>query len=189
MFSIRQATTQDFQGIQQANLANLPENYSLKYLLYHAISWPQGSYVATMTVGGQERIVGYVLTKMEDDNTDLPPDSPPAAHVTSVSVMRTYRKLGIAGALLRQSLRSMRESYGAESVSLHVRESNKAALHLYQKTLGFEVLEISAGYYADNEDAYSMKKVLDDSLIDSIPDDQDDLLVDGLDVGDLKVDN
>lgn len=186
MFSIRPATTHDIQGIQQANLANLPENYSLKYLLYHAISWPQGSYVATVTSGGQERIVGYVLTKMEDDNQDLPPDSPPAAHITSVSVMRTYRKLGIAGALLRQSLRSMRESYRAESVSLHVRESNKAALHLYRNTLGFEVLEVSSGYYADGEDAYSMKKVLDDTLIDTIPDDKDDLLVDGLGVAALS---
>ena len=180
MFSIRRATTHDFQEIQQANLANLPENYALKYLLYHAVSWPQGSYVATVTTNGREKVVGYVLTKMEDDNNERPPDSAPAAHITSVSVMRTYRRMGIAGALLRQSLRSVRESYGAESISLHVRKSNTAALHLYRDSLKFEVLEVASGYYADGEDAYSMKKVLDDSLIDNIPDDDDDLLVDGL---------
>lgn len=166
MYNLRPATVQDLQGMQQVNLANLPENYTLKYIFYHGVSWPQGSYVATVTdAAGREKIVGYVLAKMEDDNQERPEDSLPAAHVTSVSVMRSYRKLGIAAALLRQCLRSMRESYGAESVSLHVRKSNSAALHLYKETLQFEVLKIDEGYYADGEDAYSMMKKLDNSLI------------------------
>jgi len=32
----------------------------------------------------------------------------------------------------------MVESFGAKYVSLHVRVSNRAALHLYKNTLGFE---------------------------------------------------
>lgn len=178
MLSIRPATFGDFQGLQQANLANLPENYTLKYILYHGISWPQGSYVATVSTNGREKIVGYVLSKTEDDNPEREKTSPPAAHITSVSIMRTYRRLGLAAELLRQCLRSMRESYEAEYVSLHVRKSNKAAFRLYSETLNFEILEISEHYYADGEDAYSMRRKLDDSLIDSIPDDQDDLLAD-----------
>lgn len=35
--------------------------------------------------------------------------------------------------------------------------SNKAALHLYRDTLGFEVEKIESKYYADGEDAYAMK--------------------------------
>lgn len=175
MFDVRPATVSDLQAIQQANLANLPENYTFKYILYHGISWPQGSYVATVSdpLTDKEKIVGYVLAKMEDDNPERPADAPPAAHITSISVMRSYRRLGLAAKLLRQCLRSMRESYRAEAVSLHVRKSNKAALHLYRDSLQFEVLEVAAGYYADGEDAYSMRKVLDDSLIDSVPDDTD----------------
>lgn len=35
--------------------------------------------------------------------------------------------------------------------------SNIAALRLYRDTLGFEVEKVEAKYYADGEDAYSMK--------------------------------
>ena len=51
----------------------------------------------------------------------------------------------------------MVETYGARYVSLHVRESNVAALHLYKETLGFDQEKIESKYYADGEDAYSMK--------------------------------
>jgi ribosomal protein S18 acetylase RimI-like enzyme len=50
--------------------------------------------------------------------------------------------------------------FDAEYVSLHVRKSNRAALHLYQITLGYDVNDIEAKYYADNEDAYDMRKVM-----------------------------
>lgn len=51
----------------------------------------------------------------------------------------------------------MVEVFGAQYVSLHVRMSNVAALRLYRDTLGFTVEKIEAKYYADGEDAYSMK--------------------------------
>lgn len=51
----------------------------------------------------------------------------------------------------------MAEIYSAHYVSLHVRVSNIAALHLYRDTLGFEVDKTEAKYYADGEDAYSMR--------------------------------
>src|ERR1700760_3611288 len=51
----------------------------------------------------------------------------------------------------------MAETYGAHYVSLHVRVSNIAALHLYRDTLGFKVDKIEPKYYADGEDAYSMR--------------------------------
>ena len=51
----------------------------------------------------------------------------------------------------------MVETFGAQYVSLHVRMSNIAALRLYRDTLGFEVEKVEAKYYADGEDAYSMR--------------------------------
>ena len=39
--------------------------------------------------------------------------------------------------------RAMVESFGAEYVSLHVRESNVAAIHLYRRTLKYQYV---AGY-------------------------------------------
>ena len=45
-------------------------------------------------------------------------------------------------------------------MSLHVRKSNRAALHLYSNTLNFQVSEVEPKYYADGEDAYAMKRDL-----------------------------
>lgn len=47
--------------MQHCNLLCLPENYQMKYYFYHALSWPQLSYVAE---DDQGRIIGYVLAKM-----------------------------------------------------------------------------------------------------------------------------
>lgn len=55
----------------------------------------------------------------------------------------------------------MFETYGAVYVSLHVRVSNVAALALYRDTLGFKVIGTEAKYYADGEDAFSMRMDLD----------------------------
>ena len=49
--------------MQTSNLWCLPENYQLKYYMYHFLSWPQLLQVAEDHKG---RIVGYVLAKMED---------------------------------------------------------------------------------------------------------------------------
>lgn len=145
-------------SIQQCNLSNLPENYFLKYYLYHALTWPQLSFVAVVRGPGGKlpaypKVVGYVLAKMEED----PPDGVQHGHITSLSVMRTHRRLGIAEKLMRMSQRAMAEVYNANYVSLHVRMSNVAALHLYRDTLGFEVEKIESKYYADGEDAYAMR--------------------------------
>ncbi|KAH4412320.1 hypothetical protein HBH92_110320 [Parastagonospora nodorum] len=160
---IRVLRPSDIPHVQLANITNLPENYFCKYYLYHAMSWPQLSYVAVdvsrspKTPYDPPKIVGYVLAKMEEE----PTDGIPHGHITSLSVMRTHRRLGLAEKLMRQSQRAMAETFAAHYVSLHVRMSNTAALHLYRDTLGFSVDKVEAKYYADGEDAYSMKMELD----------------------------
>lgn len=128
---------------------------------------------------------------MEED----PPDGVQHGHITSISVMRTHRRLGVAEKLMRQSRefcfllpsmlevvviqanqlcvieRAMVETFNAQYVSLHVRVSNNAALRLYRDTLGFKTEGIEAKYYADGEDAYSMKQDL--SSIREKVDDED----------------
>jgi ribosomal protein S18 acetylase RimI-like enzyme len=52
---------EDLLAMQATNLTCLPENYQMKYYLYHILSWPQLSYVA---VDHKQKIVGYVLAKM-----------------------------------------------------------------------------------------------------------------------------
>ena len=109
---IRRLEARDIPLIQHANLENLPENYFMKYYLYHALSWPQLSYVAVdvsrppRTPYDYPKIVGYVLAKMEEE----PADGVPHGHITSLSVMRTHRRLGIAEKLMRQSREYFRAS-------------------------------------------------------------------------------
>ena len=68
----------------------------------------------------------------------------------------------------------MVECFGAKYVSLHVRVSNRAALHLYEKTLKFKLVpphtftpslltrkeDVESKYYADGEDAFAMRRDL-----------------------------
>jgi len=117
------------------------------------MSWPQLPYVA---VDMSNKIVGYVLAKMEDDNPDEL-----HGHVTSLAVLRTYRKMGIATKLMRASMKAMEGTFKAEFVSLHVRYTNRAAFTLYSQTLGFEINDIEKGYYADKEDAYDMRMLFE----------------------------
>ena len=106
-------------SIQTCNITNLPENYFLKYYLYHALTWPQLSFVAVVRPrsgyksstapggagaagdlsGEYPKVVGYVLAKMEEE----PADGKQHGHITSLSVMRTHRRLGIAERLMRMS--------------------------------------------------------------------------------------
>lgn len=147
--NIRQATVDDLIYIQNCNLLDLPENYQMKYYLYHALSWPQLSFVAEDESG---KVVGYVLAKMEEEPTDVP-----HGHITSLSVMRTYRRLGLAQKLMTQSTSQMATVFNAHYVSLHVRKTNRAAIGLYRDTLKFDVHEIEKKYYADGEDALAMR--------------------------------
>ena len=66
MLSVREATVFDLLNMQQTNLWCLPENYNLKYYFYHVLSWPQLLQVAEDHKG---KVVGYVLAKMEEDDT------------------------------------------------------------------------------------------------------------------------
>ena len=152
------ANVHDLMSMQSTNLWCLPENYQMKYYFYHYLSWPQLLWVAEDHSG---KIVGYVLAKMEEEtqtqingNGDY---EPPHGHITSLSVLRTHRKRGIATALMRRSQLEMEEVMGAHYVSLHVRRSNRAAFRLYSQTLKYAINGVEKEYYADGEDAYDMR--------------------------------
>ncbi|PKI85437.1 N-terminal amino-acid N(alpha)-acetyltransferase NatA [Malassezia vespertilionis] len=159
--NIRQAGVDDLLGMQNCNLHNLPENYTMRYYFYHALTWPQLSYVAEDEKGN---IVGYILGKMYArivskliHREEEPADGVPNGHVTSISVLRSHRRLGLANKLMSLSQISMRDTFGAHFVSLHVRETNRAAIGLYTQSLGFQVHGVEHKYYADGENALAMR--------------------------------
>jgi peptide alpha-N-acetyltransferase len=139
--------------MQACNLLNLPENYTYMYYLYHITSWPNILFVAE---ADNKKIVGYVLAKLEDDDESKKKHYN-EAHITSLSVLRTHRKLGIATKLMQAAHHQMKTVYNCHYCSLRVRVSNRAAITLYQSILGYEIRFTEQGYYADKEDAYDMR--------------------------------
>jgi N-alpha-acetyltransferase 10/11 len=79
----------------------------------------------------------------------------------------------------------MAEVFDAAYVSLHVRQSNVAALHLYRDTLGFEVEKVESKYYADGEDAYAMKMDLTSMQVKDVPEQDGEDADEGGEVGSL----
>jgi len=136
--------------MQHTNLRCLPENYNMRYYMYHLLSWPQLLYVQEDYNGN---VVGYVLAKMDDEEDAQKSHG----HITSLSVLRTHRKLGVATRVMRKTMNEMEQVYDANYCSLHVRRTNDAALHLYQDSLGFRCAEVDEKYYVDDEDAFHMK--------------------------------
>ena len=133
--------------MQDANLHCLPENYQMKYYLYHYLSWPQLLWVAE---DYDNKIVGYVLGKLDEEDNII------HGHITSLAVMRSHRKLGIATKLMTATQKQMESTFNAEHVSLHVRVTNTAAFHLYSESLKYKNHGVVDKYYADGENAYGI---------------------------------
>jgi ribosomal-protein-alanine N-acetyltransferase len=76
-------------------------------------------------------------------------------HLMNLAIDPNYRRMGIARGLLKTGITYM-DQLGAEYVELEVRESNSAAIELYQE-FGFEVEGLIANYYSDGEDAHLMR--------------------------------
>lgn len=158
--SVRKAAAKDLLEMQRCNVLNLPENYSMKYFLYHLTTWPEISFVAEWDA----KIVGYVMCKIDSEEDPFaPPGRLPTkhGHVTSLSVLRPFRRLYLAEQLMKQAEQSIRQFYPeVKFITLHVRMSNTAALGLYEKNLGFVRKEIERKYYGNGEDAQQMVKSL-----------------------------
>ena len=91
------------------------------------------------------RLVGYLVISRYVD----------AWHVMNVAVAESYRRRGIASALLER-LFAVTESDPRRGYTLEVRVSNTGAIRLYEQ-LGFEARGLRRGYYTDNrEDALIM---------------------------------
>ena len=111
MVSIRRATADDLFQMQKTNLLCLPENYQFKFYMYHYLSWPSLLHVAEDNDG---KIVGYVLAKLEEE--DIKPGEI-QGHITSISVLRTYRRLGVARKLMEHAINMLQEYFEADFVS------------------------------------------------------------------------
>ena len=127
MVSIRRAVARDLINMQSTNLMCLPENYQMKYYFYHILSWPQLLHVAETQNG---KIVGYVLAKMDDeDEASRKKGKVAHGHITSLAVLRSHRKLGLATKLMLNAQRQARPAPLAPTRPTH----RVAAFHSHKQ--------------------------------------------------------
>jgi ribosomal-protein-alanine N-acetyltransferase len=156
-FLIRNVRMDDIDDIIMINRLSLPENYPYYFFVDHIKDYGKAFYVAE--VNGD--VVGYIMPRIELGFSNLKnlPSLVKKGHVVSIAVLEAYRNRGIGTALLKASMKSMKEDYSAEEVYLEVRVSNYPAISVYEK-LGFMKIKVLKHYYADGEDAYLMATYL-----------------------------
>ena len=71
-------------------------------------------------------------------------------YVTNIAVLPQYRRLGIARALLARSFEN-----DMDFITLEVRQSNFAAIALYEKS-GFENIGVRPHFYSDPDETQSL---------------------------------
>ncbi len=107
-----------------------------------------GNYIYIVAEHGT-RIVGYIGCIVSVEEADI----------ANIAVDPEYRRMGIAGELLRQSFLLLRRR-GCTAVYLEVRESNAGARRLYELN-GFEGIGVRRNFYQKpTEDALLMVKNL-----------------------------
>jgi len=152
-FELRKFAPDDLQSVMQINRETLPENYSDYFFMDLYERFPETFIVAKE----DGRIAGYIMCRIEVGLSNFGLGGLiRKGHVVSIAVLPTYRRKGIAQALLNKSMEGMR-FYKAKQCYLEVRVTNDAGVGLYKK-LGFEVSRTVHGYYSDGEDAYVMSK-------------------------------
>ena len=102
--------------------------------------------------------MGKIDEKEEADSNET------KGHITSISVLRDYRRMGIALSLMKAAHMAMKSVFDVDSVTLHVRRSNTAAIALYQGALSYTNEKVDVEYFADKEDAYFMRKKLTETF-------------------------
>ena len=141
----------DIEAVQNINRACLPENYPRFFFMEIYNKFPEGFNVAEMEDG---EIAGYEMTRIERGLSNFGYGVGKKGHIISIAVLKKYRRLGIAEQLMKAANVAMRIR-DIKEVYLEVRESNQAAINLYQK-LGYHSFKISKQYYSDGESALIM---------------------------------
>ncbi len=124
--------------------------------LCHATPWTSNSFeyeirnkeavLRVAVLGGQ--VVGYICVRTILDLT----------HVLNLSVLPEFRRLGIGSMLLNSVLLTLRELNSDCDLTLEVRESNIAAIKLYEK-FGFVISGRRRDYFKKPEEDASIMKL------------------------------
>ena len=141
---IRDMSGHDLSDVHSLETSYDPTPWSLNALQYELNNNESILKVAVR----DDKVIGYVCIRTLLDIT----------HVMKVTVLPDYKRNGIGSALLNESLKKLRVlKPDVEHVTLEVRESNGAAVNLYNK-LGFRKTGFRKNYYKNpSEDGLVMQ--------------------------------
>jgi len=142
----------DVDAVQGINKACLPENYPKFFFVEIYNKFSEGFNVAEVVETGE--LIGYEMTRIERRVSNFGFGLTKVGHIISIAVLDKYRRLGVANKLMQVASDALRIR-DINEVFLEVRESNQAAIDLYQK-LGYQPFKISKHYYQDGESALVM---------------------------------
>lgn len=150
---IRKCTLEDLEGVISVNEKELPEDYP--YFFYKSVldNYNESFLVA---LNRHHKVVGYIMWRVEKVPADNSLKILNKGHLVSIAILKKWRRIGIATALLNESMKEIKKRRIHEYV-LEVRVSNYSAINLYKK-FGFFTKNIKYKYYRDGENAYYMIK-------------------------------
>lgn len=142
---IEKAKKEHFHLLEKISVASMSEPWKEADF----ISAEANEYAVILVAMSGSVPVGYAVSYFAADESELP----------SIAVSPNMRRMGIGSALL-QALSDEVKKHGAQKMFLEVRESNDAAISLYESS-GFITAGTRKHFYSDpEEDALVMMKLL-----------------------------
>ena len=134
MIELRDMIMEDCERVAMIDHACFQEAWSVA-MFEDTLRFPTYHYI--VAVSEKEGIVGFAGIVISVDTAD----------VMNIGVLPEYRKQGI-GNMLMKKLENLAKISKCESIMLEVRESNQAAISLYQKN-DFTSIAIRKNYYSN----------------------------------------
>lgn len=141
---IREATLVDVEAVHRIESASFPAPWRREFFAAEVLGQNRFNIVARK--GGV--LVGYLFGMWIFDEM----------HVNKIAVEASHRRHGIANALMQRCFDFARD-HEIFSISLEVRQSNRAAQEFY-RFLEFETSYIRKRYYPDGEAAVVMVRAM-----------------------------
>lgn len=152
-YLIRRCTFKDLENVKEVNEKELPEDYP--FFFYKSIldNFPE-SFLVAYKKHDPDYILGYIMWRIERIPSKNSLRLINKGHLVSIAVIESYRRTGVASALLSKSMPEILKQNITEYV-LEVRVSNHGAVSLYQ-SFDFKIEGVKKKYYKDGENAYYM---------------------------------
>ncbi len=144
--AVRRMRREDLDAVMAIEKMALPNPWSAE-LFRREMShdWSSILVAEGEDARGQSMMMGFIIFWLVHDEV----------HVLNVAVDPTFRRRGVARALLAEAVARARDAR-AVLATLEVRRSNAAAINLY-RLFGFRAVGVRSNYYADDgEDAFVM---------------------------------